>query len=42
MIEDTLYSFVAEKRGSISAEHGLGVMKREKIRLSKSVTAHSK
>jgi len=38
-IEDSVYGFVAKFRGSVSAEHGIGIMKASKLHLSKSPEA---
>jgi FAD/FMN-containing dehydrogenase len=35
-LEDTVYGVVARRRGSISAEHGIGVLKKEFLHLSRS------
>ena len=39
LIEPFVYEYVSERRGSISAEHGLGVMKPNHLHFSKSDTA---
>lgn len=38
-LEPWVYEFVSENRGSVSAEHGLGQMKRDAIQYSKTSTA---
>ena len=38
-IEEELYAFVSKHGGSISAEHGIGQLKRDKLHLSKSPVA---
>jgi FAD/FMN-containing dehydrogenase len=35
-LENTVYGVVARRRGSISAEHGIGVLKKEFLHLSRS------
>jgi FAD/FMN-containing dehydrogenase len=35
-IEDAVYSIVSKRRGSISAEHGIGLLKREFLHYSRS------
>ena len=35
MVEPFLYEWISEKRGSISAEHGIGVMKTKALKYSK-------
>lgn len=40
-IEPFVYEWTSKQRGSISAEHGLGLMKAEKIHYSKSSEAVS-
>ncbi len=39
MIEPFIYEYVSEQRGSISAEHGLGLLKNKYIGYSKSKAA---
>ena len=39
LIEPFLYEYVSERRGSISAEHGIGFSKRKYIHYSRTVPA---